>query len=220
MRFSVLASSLAATAVSAAPEARGQCRSITVQSGDSCASLAHKCGISGKDFLKYNKANLCSTLVPKQRVCCSSGSLRRRDAEDETSSVCKSYDIKVGDTCYQIATSNGLTVDDLYALNKETYGWAGCKKIVAGQRICIGAGEPPLPAPVNNAVCGPQVPGTKQPAPGTDLSQLNKCANNACCNIWGQCGSTDEFCVVSRGETGNPGTTAPGKSSCISNCRE
>lgn len=47
---------------------------------------------------------------------------------------------------------------------------------------------------------------------------LNPCPLNVCCNVWGQCGMTDDFCVVSKSETGAPGTSAPGKNGCISNC--
>jgi hypothetical protein len=43
-------------------------------------------------------------------------------------------------------------------------------------------------APLVNAVCGPQVPGTPNPPAGIDLSTLNGCTLNACCDIWGQCG--------------------------------
>lgn len=60
--------------------------------------------------------------------------------------------------------------------------------------------------------------GTVQPPAGTNISMLNPCPLNVCCNIWGQCGMTDDFCVPSQSETGAPGTAAPGKYGCISNC--
>jgi hypothetical protein len=56
--------------------------------------------------------------------------------------------------------------------------------------------------------------GTTQPSGGTDLATLNPCPLNVCCNIWGQCGMTDDFCVISKSETGAPGTSAPGKNGC------
>lgn len=43
-----------------------------------------------------------------------------------------------------------------------------------------------MPPPVVNAECGPQVPGTPIAPSGTDLSTLNECPLNACCDIWGQ----------------------------------
>ncbi|KAJ7162829.1 glycoside hydrolase superfamily [Mycena filopes] len=73
-----------------------------------------------------------------------------------------------------------------------------------------------MPAPVKGAVCGPQVPGTPNATAGTDLTTLNPCPLNACCNVWGQCGTTSDFCTPSG--TGAPGTAAPGTNGCISNC--
>ncbi|KAI5925837.1 hypothetical protein F4810DRAFT_717475 [Camillea tinctor] len=53
---------------------RGDCRVQTVRSGDSCASLAAKCGISGEDLAKYNPdPNLCWSLTLGEQVCCSPG---------------------------------------------------------------------------------------------------------------------------------------------------
>jgi hypothetical protein len=43
-----------------------------------------------------------------------------------------------------------------------------------------------MPAPVANAICGPTVPGTPVPPVGTNISTLNPCPLNACCDIWGQ----------------------------------
>jgi hypothetical protein len=73
-----------------------------------------------------------------------------------------------------------------------------------------------MPAALANAVCGPQKPGTKPPASGTDISSLNPCPLNACCNVWGQCGVTSDFCTNT--STGAPGTAKPGTNGCISNC--
>lgn len=39
---------------------------------------------------------------------------------------------------------------------------------------------------------------------------------NACCNVWGQCGITKDFCVDTN--TGAPGTAEPDTYGCISNC--
>ncbi|KAF2275938.1 glycoside hydrolase [Westerdykella ornata] len=73
-----------------------------------------------------------------------------------------------------------------------------------------------MPAPIENAVCGPQKPGTPKPPTGTNLADLNPCPLNACCNVWGQCGTTADFCTKS--SLGPPGTSEPGKNGCISNC--
>lgn len=55
--------------------------------------------------------------------------------------------------------------------------------------ICLSSGNPPMPAPMANAVCGPQKPSTKRPDDTTDLADLNTCPLNACCNVWGQVSS-------------------------------
>jgi len=53
---------------------RATCSYIRVESGDGCASLAVKCGISGAAFTTYNPgATFCSTLQPGDYVCCSAG---------------------------------------------------------------------------------------------------------------------------------------------------
>lgn len=60
--------------------------------------------------------------------------------------------------------------------------------------------------------------GTVAPPPGTNISMLNQCPLNACCDIWGQCGTTSGFCVPGTPSTGAPGTATPGQSGCIPNC--
>jgi hypothetical protein len=73
-----------------------------------------------------------------------------------------------------------------------------------------------MPASIWNADCGPQVRGTQKPADGVDIATLNACPLNACCNVWGQCGTTSEFCTDTN--TGPPGTARKGTNGCISNC--
>ncbi|PYI16968.1 glycoside hydrolase, partial [Aspergillus violaceofuscus CBS 115571] len=73
---------------------------------------------------------------------------------------------------------------------------------------------------MDNAVCGPQVPGTLEPTNMTvsNWTNLNPCPLNACCDVWGQCGITDEFCTDDPADTGAPGTAKNGTNGCISNC--
>ncbi|KAL7945747.1 glycoside hydrolase family 18 protein [Trichoderma barbatum] len=194
--------------------ARGQtansCRTATVATGDSCGSLAKKCSISGADI---------SNLRPGQMICCSKGNLPDITPEPHPDGSCATYTIKSGDDCSRIAASNGLKTDQLEKFNdKTTWGWSGCKNLAVGTNICLSKGTSPLPAPVSNAVCGPLVPGTKKPSAGQKLESLNPCPLNSCCNIWGQCGTTPEYCTPAVGPKGNPGTAPPGKNGCISNC--
>ncbi|KAH8879284.1 glycoside hydrolase [Thozetella sp. PMI_491] len=193
-----------------AMEKRDTCRYITVVMGDGCGSLASKCGISGNELTKYNAAsNLCSTLQPGQPVCCSSGDLPDLRPKTNSDGTCFTYTIQTNDDCSSIAARNMLTVNDIDVLNNNTWGWTGCDvPIYPNVIICLSPGYPPMPAPVDNAICGPTVPGTVRPTDGTNLTLLNPCPLNVCCNVWAQCGLSDDFCLVSPSKTGAPGTSA------------
>jgi chitinase len=123
-----------------------------------------------------------------------------------------------GDSCSTIAATYDLTLDDLADFNNNTWGWMGCTDLQAQSLICLSTGTPPMPAAIPNAVCGPQKPGTSPPAAEVDLASLNPCPLNACCDIFGQCGTTPDFCTITESPTGAPGTAAIGTYGCISNC--
>ncbi|KKA17641.1 hypothetical protein T310_8420, partial [Rasamsonia emersonii CBS 393.64] len=195
------------------------CSYIQVNAGDGCSSLAQRCRISQADLQKYNPGlNFCNTLKPGQYVCCSSGSLPDFSPKKNADGSCFSYTVKTGDVCANIATAHNMTPNQIEAYNNHTWGWQGCDHLMVGQVICLSEGDPPMPAPIQNAVCGPQVPGTKKPTNGTVLADLNPCPLNACCDIWGQCGITPDFCTPDPASTGAPGTAKPGSNGCISNC--
>ncbi|KAM7212126.1 killer toxin alpha/beta [Rhypophila decipiens] len=197
---------------------RALCNRIQVVSGDGCDTLATRCGIHGDDFMTYNpQTGLCANLQEGQWVCCSSGTLLPPPTQG-SDGKCTWYAIQSGDWCAKIAASFGITMTDLYRFNNQTWGWGGCDAIHPGDRICVSSGGPPMPAPISNAVCGPQKPGSSPPGAGKTLVDLNPCSLNACCNIWGQCGTTRDFCIVTESETGNPGTAEPGTNGCVQNC--
>lgn len=101
-------------------ERRADCRTIQVVSGDGCASLASRCGISGNDFTKYNpKADLCATLAVGQYVCCSAGTLPDMTPKPGADGVCATYLVMPNDNCHQIATSHQITVDNLVSFNNK-----------------------------------------------------------------------------------------------------
>ncbi|PNY28158.1 Class V chitinase Chi100 [Tolypocladium capitatum] len=197
----------------------GTCKTVQVVAGDSCGSLAAQCGITPEQFTQYNpKPNMCATLAVGQHVCCSAGSLPDNRPKPGSNNRCYSYLVVTGDSCSALAAAYDLTVDDIEKFNTATWGWNGCANLFASYSICLSTGYPPMPAPIANAVCGPQVNETAIAPPGTDLRTLNECPLKACCNIWGQCGTTSEFCTPSNSTTGAPGTAAPGQNGCISNC--
>jgi len=196
---------------------RADCRTIQVVSGDTCTTLANRCGISAPDFTKlHTESGFCSGLVPGQWVCCSTGTLPDMRPKKNADGSCFSYTVKTGEWCAMIAEAHGLKAADIEDMNKKTWGFGGCSTLLPDMYICLSSGEPPMPAAIANARCGPQVAGTKRPTNNTALADLNPCPLKACCNVWGQCGTTEDFCTIA--SLGAPGTTQPGKFSCISNC--
>ncbi|KAH8803575.1 hypothetical protein F5884DRAFT_509641 [Xylogone sp. PMI_703] len=195
------------------------CSTVKVVSGDSCGSLATECGISPQDFTTFNpNPSLCSTLAVGQSVCCSVGSLPDLTPQQGADGSCAAYTVQAGDFCALIAASNGITTDDIENFNKDTWGWQGCSNVLLGQIICLSSGIPPFPAPVSNTICGPQVPGTQPSSDVSSWPDLNPCPLNSCCDIWGQCGITPDFCTINESPSGAPGTAAAGTNGCISNC--
>lgn len=166
---------------------RGNCRTIQVYAGNGCGDLASRCGVSGADFTTYNPgSDFCSTLVPFQHVCCSLGTLPDFRPKPNPDGSCATYFVQNGDYCSKIAAAHGMTIEELEVYNQKTWGWNGCGNVWAKSLICLTTGTPPMPAYVNGAVCGPQVPGTSRPTDGSDIAGLNPCPLNACCDVWGQ----------------------------------
>lgn len=167
---------------------RTACSTIQVVFGDGCGSLAQRCGITAAQFTEYNPdPKECSTLQPGEHVCCSAGTLPNFAPPPQADGTCAVYTIQTNDDCAMIAAAHSLTVDDINNYNNNTWGWNGCSSpLYPNQIICLSTGKPPMPAPLSNAVCGPQVPGTPTPPSGTNISSLNPCPLNACCDVWGQ----------------------------------
>ncbi|KAL2850300.1 hypothetical protein BJY01DRAFT_261581 [Aspergillus pseudoustus] len=201
---------------------RADCEVATVVAGDNCDALAARCGITTPELIEYSgNPELClpGRLRPGQRVCCNRGTLPDIRPKPNEDGSCFAYTVQPGDDCSYIARTHGLsnTVLERYN-NKTTWGWNGCNDLKHGIAICLSNGDPPLPAPVANAVCGPTKPGTQRPTDGTNIADLNPCPLNVCCNIWGQCGINEDFCLEERGPAGNPGTSPDGKNGCVSSC--
>ncbi|KAJ4246526.1 hypothetical protein NW762_013466 [Fusarium torreyae] len=201
---------------------RADCRAIQVNSGDSCASLAKRCKVTTANFNKYNtKKNFCSTLAPKQWVCCSAGTLPDKTPQPSKDGTCFIYKIKSGDGCYSLGQNFGITEKFIADVNKNTWGFAGCNRLQLGQPICLSKGKSPMPMAISGAVCGPQKPGSKKPASaktGWDLANMNPCPLNACCSGYGFCGITSEFCTNTTAKGGAPGTSKENTPGCIGNC--
>lgn len=97
---------------------RNSCRYIRVNSGDACAALVSRCGISSTDLHRYNsEPNLCSMYV-----CCSPGQpFKEPTPEPPTPSrdgTCAIHLISDNDTCDKIAKLYGVTIRELEGSNK------------------------------------------------------------------------------------------------------
>ncbi|KAH6851101.1 glycoside hydrolase family 18 protein [Chaetomium sp. MPI-CAGE-AT-0009] len=204
---------------------RATCAYIRVEAGDGCASLAAKCGIRGADFVKYNpKTDLCSTLQAGGYVCCSAGDPytepKPEAPKPNPDGSCAVHFIQNGDTCEQLGTTHGLTETQIESFNKgKTWGWTGCRTMLAGYNMCLSTGSAPLPPPQQGTQCGPLVPGTQWTDTSIPMTELNPCPLKACCSNWGHCGPFPVHCDIHAPADGGPGVKLPGfESTCVSSC--
>ncbi|EQB59459.1 hypothetical protein CGLO_00144 [Colletotrichum gloeosporioides Cg-14] len=170
-------------------QARDFCSYIQVLGGDTCTSLASRCGIGGSQFTTYSPKIDCTN--PKAQQPNHSLGLQYGLKEEEIEGFNKG----------------------------KTWAWTQCMDILIDYKMCLSSGNPPLPPPQEGAQCGPLVSGTTQPTDGTSMVDLNPCPLKAYCSNWGFCGPFPEHCDINAPEGGGPGTKLPGfQSTCISNC--
>jgi hypothetical protein len=157
------------------------CSSYIVREGDTCTSVAAKCGITIDLLTTYNRGVECAKNVGKP-MCCSTGEtpVPPRDVEG----VGYSYTIRGEDTCERIAKAYSITVANIENWNKDGYGWYGCGDLQIGGNICLSEkGIRPMPVSIPGAVCGPGVPGTARPIEWKKLSSLNPCPPAQCVGL-------------------------------------
>ncbi|KXJ93845.1 glycoside hydrolase superfamily [Microdochium bolleyi] len=197
---------------------RADCNAIYGGTAPTCQGLSGRCGITIANLQRFNPRLNCNAIYPGQKVCCNAGTMPI--PVNQADGTCSVYTVQSGDYCALIAARLGLTVQQLEGFNNgKTWGWTGCNGIQPGMRICQSGGTRLMPQQIAGKQCGPQVVGTmKPPSASIDIANLNPCPLNGCCSIFGYCGVTEDFCVATRGPTGNPGTAAPGTNGCISNC--
>lgn len=160
-----------------------ECGTAEVVAGDSCESVAKKCDASPEELLQYNPSeDFCATLEIGQIVCCSPGNLPELGPRPQADGTCASHTVAPLEPCDTIARDNHITVQDVEAYNLNTWRFMGCDNLQAGQIICLSLGAAPMPATDPNAICGPQVNGTRKPMDvDVDLAQLNPCPLNGEC---------------------------------------
>ncbi|UKZ57771.1 hypothetical protein TrVGV298_011632 [Trichoderma virens] len=179
---------------------RATCRYLQVNEGDSCPSLATRCGISPADFTKYNPSStLCSSLKAGGYICCSAGTpFVPPKPQPNPDGTCATHLIVNGDSCDDLAKKNNITTADIEKFNQgKTWAWT-----------------------VSGAECGPLVAGTKLPADNTtSIAELNPCPLKACCSNWGFCGVFPAHCDIHAPAGGGPGAKDKGfQNTCVSNC--
>ena len=132
--------------------ARADCKTTTVQSGDGCWAVANRCGISQTDLERYNRANLCTTFVKEEKVCCSSGTLPSTIPNGNSDGTCKTRSVVSGDSCDSLASKCGISGADFTKINTKTNF---CSTLAVGQNVCCSNGRLPdfKPKPDANGNC-------------------------------------------------------------------
>ena len=125
---------------------------ILIQAGDGCWAVANRCGISQSDLEKFNRANLCNTLVKDEKVCCSSGTLPSTLPAGNVDGPCKTRSVISGDACGSLASKCGISAADFIKANPKSNL---CSTLAVGQPVyCTNGRMPDLkPKPDANGDC-------------------------------------------------------------------
>ncbi|KAI8944635.1 hypothetical protein F4801DRAFT_571068 [Xylaria longipes] len=127
-----------------------------VVSGDSCSDLATSNGISLSDFYSWNPdvGSTCALLILDYYVCIGviGGTTTTKPTSTTTTgngiatptptqpnmthNCNRFYKVKSGDLCYNIAASNGISVDQIYSWNPDVGD--SCQFLYLDYYICIG----------------------------------------------------------------------------------
>lgn len=97
----------------------------TIQSGDTCNSVASAQGINTVDLLAVNNIASCSTFPTSGSLCI------------PALSKCKTYTVQSGDTCASVADANGLTWTQVVTWNPEVGTQCTFMSTYVGYQICI-----------------------------------------------------------------------------------
>ncbi|KAF7338876.1 hypothetical protein MSAN_02210800 [Mycena sanguinolenta] len=125
---------LTALAVSASPalQARQSCpKTYTVVSGDTCAAIESRTGVSDSQLHALNPSinSGCTSSLPQQQRISPNG-------------CTKTYTVVSGDTCAAIESRTGISDSQLHSLNPSIN--SGCTNLQIGQVLCVsGSGSPP-----------------------------------------------------------------------------
>lgn len=131
---------------------RADCKTTTVQSGDGCSAVASRCGISPSDLEKYNRPNLCKTLIKDEKVCCGSGTLPSTLPPGNSDGTCKLRTVVANDDCTSLASKCGISSADFAKANTKANL---CSTLAEGQQVCCTSGKRPnlKPSPDKDLNC-------------------------------------------------------------------
>ncbi len=121
--------------------------SYVVESGDTCGAIASNHGITVEQLIAANRAVInsdCTNLVPGDELkipgagagaaTATPGSTGGGAATPTPRAGSRTYEVQSGDTCADIAANQGVSVDDLIALNDLD---PGCTTLQPGQVLNI-----------------------------------------------------------------------------------
>lgn len=133
-------------------EIRADCKTTKVKAGDGCWAVADRCGITQANLEKYNRKDLCNTLVKDEVVCCSSGTLPNTLPPGNSDGTCKTREVVAKDDCGSLASKCGISTNDFMKANTKTNL---CSTLMEGQKVCCTAGKYPdlKPKPDSNGNC-------------------------------------------------------------------
>ncbi|RFU79626.1 glycoside hydrolase, superfamily [Trichoderma arundinaceum] len=119
---------------------RATCSTIQVAPGDSCGSLAQRCGITTAQFTQYNPtSNQCSTIQVDEHICCSAGTLLNFAPQPQPNGACATYTVRPNDDCATITATYSIAVADINNFNNNTWAWNGCSLLYPHNIICLSS---------------------------------------------------------------------------------
>jgi peptidoglycan endopeptidase LytF len=121
-----------------------ECKGYKIQSGDYCYKIAQDNGLSLDQFLAMNPGLNCDNLQIGTIVCIVSGNSIPKApptsppaTNPPASSCARRYTVHQGDYCYKIAQLNGLSLDQLLAINPGL----NCDNLQIGASVCVQSGN-------------------------------------------------------------------------------
>ncbi|KAI8324491.1 ADC synthase [Martensiomyces pterosporus] len=127
----------------------GSCTMYTVKPGDSCWLITSIAGITQDRLNALNPGLDCNALYPGQVLCIATAQnpSNSTGSPPQGNTQCTTYTVVYGDTCYGIASRNGISPRDFLTFNPGI----DCNHLTPGQQLCVSGG------PVDN--------GNPQPNP-------------------------------------------------------